>query len=735
VRHAKIRALGLALMAGAAGAALASSGRPGTAAPVAAGAGDWPMYGHDTARTNANPAETQLTAGNVAGLAQRWQINIGSNGTDPSGAPSVANGRVYVGSSAPSGPNFFAFDAASGARVWSAQIGYQQSCFNVGIGATPAVAGDVVVAGGGDGAYYGLNAATGARLWRHALDVGPSGFAWASPLVAGERAYVGVASRCDNPSVRGEVRALDLRSGAVLARQAFVPAGKAGAGIWNSPALSPDGKTLAVATGEDYAGYDGPNNRAMVALDPGTLAIRAASPEGASRGDLDFGATPVIFHDRRGRTLAGATHKNGTFYAFDLGAIGAGPVWTRDTSVTVGAMPAYDAGWGDGGTLFLLGRDGQLFAVDPASGADRWAPAHLGVTRGNIAIANRMIFSNSAGAVRVLDETTGKSLATLTPQHAGTANSGVVVSNGFVYWLSGSYINAWSLPAAAPAATPAATGTPGGGPGFADAAFARLWERDDRLVAAHLAPRSWMWGPAPISPGLTEAYQEGPSGIRVVQYFDKSRMEINNPAGDQSKPFFVTNGLLVVELIGGRLQIGDSAYETRPGANINVAGDSDDPSAPSYISLQGVANTPLGDHKAPDRTGQRATATLARDGSVGDNPGKAAVPGVDFAHFEAGVGHNVPRVFWDYLNSRGPVLENGQTTQAALSDPWFYASGLPISEPYWATVKIAGKPADVLLQAFERRVLTYNPANAAPFQVEMGNVGRHYYDWRYGAGH
>ena len=38
----------------------------------------------------------------------------------------------------------------------------------------------------------------------------------------------------------------------------------------------------------------------------------------------------------------------------------------------------------------------------------------------------------------------------------------------------------------------------------------------------------------------------------------------------------------------------------------------------------------------------------------------------------------------------------------------------------------------MLIQAFQRRVLTYMPGNAPPWQVEMGNVGRHYYDWRYG---
>ena len=64
-------------------------------------------------------------------------------------------------------------------------------------------------------------------------------------------------------------------------------------------------------------------------------------------------------------------------------------------------------------------------------------------------------------------------------------------------------------------------------------------------------------------------------------------------------------------------------------------------------------------------------------------------------------------------------------------DPWFYASGLPISDAYWAKATIAGKPTDVLLQAYERRVLTYVPTNPDGFKVEMGNIGQHYYDWRY----
>jgi thermitase len=81
----------------------------------------------------------------------------------------------------------------------------------------------------------------------------------------------------------------------------------------------------------------------------------------------------------------------------------------------------------------------------------------------------------------------------------------------------------------------------------------------------------------------------------------------------------------------------------------------------------------------------------------------------------------------------GPVLDgaSNQIVNSRLSDPWFYATGLPISDPYWANVKIAGQKQDVLIQAFERRIVTYVPTAPEGFKVQMGNIGQHYYDWRY----
>jgi hypothetical protein len=55
-----------------------------------------------------------------------------------------------------------------------------------------------------------------------------------------------------------------------------------------------------------------------------------------------------------------------------------------------------------------------------------------------------------------------------------------------------------------------------------------------------------------------------------------------------------------------------------------------------------------------------------------------------------------------------------------------------VSEPYWVRARVGGVERDVLVQVYQRRVLTYIPDNPAGWRVEMGNVGRHYYRWRYG---
>src|SRR5690242_9678533 len=265
---------------------------------------------------------------------------------------------------------------------------------------------------------------------------------------------------------------------------------------------------------------------------------------------------------------------------------------------------------------------------------------------------------------------------------------------------------------------------------FADPAFQRVWERTDKPVADHKADRSWYWGPTPGF-SVMEADKDAPGGQRLVQYFDKSRMEINDPNGDKNSPFYVTNGLLAIELMTGRMQVGNNDFEQRCVATIPLASDTNDANAPTYATFGKLMGQPKN-----NLVGQKATTVTDKDGNLSADAGKAGIQGVDLAYYEPITGRNIPKVFWDFLNAQGTIYTGGQYTTGRINDPWFFASGLPVTEAYWANVKIDGKPTDVLIQAYERRILTYIPAyNGTPFNVQMGNVGLHYYDWRYkGAG-
>src|SRR5207247_3814808 len=105
--------------------------------------------------------------------------------------------------------------------------------------------------------------------------------------------------------------------------------------------------------------------------------------------------------------------------AYVLGEITAGPLWQRAIGVAVGMMPAYGPEQGRGGTLYAVGDNGQLFALDPATGQDRWPPVAVGFMHGNMALANGLIFVSTGGQVMVLDGASGRALRILGPDNPG----------------------------------------------------------------------------------------------------------------------------------------------------------------------------------------------------------------------------------------------------------------------------------------------------------------------------
>ncbi|MDQ6601458.1 MAG: hypothetical protein M3Z19_01905 [Chloroflexota bacterium] len=264
---------------------------------------------------------------------------------------------------------------------------------------------------------------------------------------------------------------------------------------------------------------------------------------------------------------------------------------------------------------------------------------------------------------------------------------------------------------------------------FASPAFRTQWQTIE-------AVRTNFWGPmlfdTPADPGQRESYKEAPGGMRLVQYFDKARMELTKPATGR-----VTNGLLTVEMKGGKVQVGDTTFVPVEGVPVarplppgtpsaaKIAGDGDD--GPSYADLNQLPERdPVGPEQQAGNalqagTPMRYNPTTDRFSPTTDLPPLNIPPGPLYTGFVGDpggrYGQYLFRPFADFINSL--PLSMDQTT------------GFPISPLIVTQVSVGGKPTTVLIQAFERRVLTFNPKNPDAFKVEFGNIGRHYYEWRY----
>ena len=182
-------------------------------------------------------------------------------------------------------------------------------------------------------------------------------------------------------------------------------------------------------------------------------------------------------------------------------------------------------------------------------------------------------------------------------------------------------------------------------------------------------------------------------------------MELTNPSTGT-----VTNGLLATELITGKLQAGDNTFQQLQPAGIPVAGDPNN-AGPTYAQIGASGLTTA----AASAVGQPTTRALSSAGAPGT--------------FAAGA---ATRTRLLPPSTPRPSTTSRRHSMTTATRRGCSRSGLAIAEPFWANgVLVGGQPKDVLVQAFERRVLTYTPSNPDAFKVEFGNIGAHYYTWRY----
>jgi hypothetical protein len=252
---------------------------------------------------------------------------------------------------------------------------------------------------------------------------------------------------------------------------------------------------------------------------------------------------------------------------------------------------------------------------------------------------------------------------------------------------------------------------------FSATPFQQQWSATDAQVANGQVKRTFFWGLQPFA-HTQEVYSQSVSGTREVQYFDKGRMELTTRVYQDDT---ISNGLLTVELVSGRMQVGDTDFIQHQPATNPVAGDpSNNPDCPTYASFnQGkLAYGTFGASVGYNRSAETIDESVNKDGVVSKLTQYPVA--LKYGAFIDNTQHNIADVFYNFF----------------LADPlsdskWVAVMGLPITEPYWIDAVVAGTPRKVLVQLFERRALTYTPTNPAGFQVEMANIGQHYYSWRY----
>lgn len=458
---------------------------------------DWPSAGQNNHDTHNNAADHAISTRNVGKLTPKWVFTTAG---DISATATVANGSVYVPDW---GGKLWAINAASGKAEWSATIASYDGIPGDVSRTSPAYwHGEIVIGTGAQtisatqGAYaVGINARTGAMLWRTQVDANPQAIVTSSPTVDGGIVYIGTSSKAEGssatPTFRGSILALNARTGKILWRTYTVPTGYTGGAVWGSqPVVDHQTGMLYIGVGNNYTSPAGvclsptqtdctPRNPAdhidsVLGLSLKTGAIEwykdtlAADtwtiPMPNDAPDYDFGADPQLYttviHGRPTQLL-GIGQKSGVYWALNpkTGAV----VWQTQAGPG-GALGGIE--WGtatDGRHIFIAQANGShvptsitepggrkititsgfFEALNAATGKIDWEVADPQggkiLDDSFVSTANGIMYAGSAAAtgpnMYAFDGNTGKILWSYASGGAEFAGASIVGDT--VYWGSG----------------------------------------------------------------------------------------------------------------------------------------------------------------------------------------------------------------------------------------------------------------------------------------------------------
>ena len=390
-------------------------------------------WGIDFANSRFQPAVSGgLTADNVSELELKWSFAY-PNAIKARSQPTIAGGTVFVGSQS---GTVYALDARHGCVRWtfraSAEVRTPVIVSNWEAGdrnaAPRAYFGDILARA------YAIDARTGELLWMTKVDEHPNATITGAPVLADDKLFVPVSSLevvvATDPAYacctfRGSMVALDSDTGKISWKTYTIDtepedAGTTSAGtrilapsgapIWNSPLIDRKRGRLYAGTGENYSSPAGATSDAVIAfaMDDGAIlwVNQATAGDAWNVGclsdytddpancpeengpDFDFAAGMILVALADGSELVLAGQKSGDVMGID-----------PDTGVTRWRTTVGRGGV-QGGVHFGMAADSErvyvpindmiypedttryqfktpprpgLFALDPATGEERWA--------------------------------------------------------------------------------------------------------------------------------------------------------------------------------------------------------------------------------------------------------------------------------------------------------------------------------------------------------------------------
>lgn len=364
---------------------------------------DWPQAGGTANKSYGHLALAQ-TPGRV------WTASVpGSSGKRRlAAAPVIGDGKLYV---MDTDGLVTAFNAASGARLWTKSFGIEgdgsSSVFGGGVSYD---AGRVYVTTG-VGEVAALEAATGNQLWK----VKPAGPLRGSPTIAFNAVYV--------MTQNNELHALNAEDGKVLWNES-ASQGQAGVFGVAAPAAGQGTVIAGYSTGELVA-YRYENGRVLWS---DALARTSISTQVGTLTDVD--ADPII---DRGRVFA--LGQGGRMAAYEL--VSGQRIWELNLAGI--STPAVAGDW-----VFTLTDDAKLLCISRSTGKVRWMTQLMRYRNeekrkdqvfwtGPVLAGDRLWIANSRGELSSASVADGS--VTRLAELGESVSLAPVVANGVLYVL------------------------------------------------------------------------------------------------------------------------------------------------------------------------------------------------------------------------------------------------------------------------------------------------------------